>query len=384
MHYAVESRRKAAVETLLHHGAEVDAVFDGGVTPLHLAARDGLYSITVLLLAFGAKAHRNDAAVAGHTHVGDEMLRRKLGNGVHINHNPLASDAMGSHASLLSASSSPSSGGSLPSLSPPTKAGKHEMGVNTSPGTTAASAYSRVIRSPLQWSVATGCLEVTALLISDSGYTYERFPPHDMYSGKTCLHVATILGYVEIVEALLRAGADVDGKDDSGKKAYQYCEDSVHPRSDEILRVLLSYASTRVVSSGGKLDSKSSKLMLIVGAMLGYIDIGTDIAAIYMMFQISSDVYNHSNASWAILGIVSLCMPHVSHCVLQIGRGHFASAVRSIVGIELAYAAMESLRTNTRNSTYATMKYLTIAFQSIPQVRTNEDKKMKNKGQNHK
>ena len=330
----------------------MDAAFDGGVTPLHLAARDGLYSITVLLLAFGARAHRHDpdAAAGGG---GDEVLRRKLGNGVHVSHNPLAADAAGPPSPLA----------------PPGPGGGE-----------AAARYSRAIRTPLQWCVAAGCLEVAALLISDGAYMHCRFPAADMYAGKTCVHVATILGYVDIVEALLRAGADVDARDDAGKKAYQYCEESVHPRSEEILRVLLSYASTRVVASGGKLDGRSARLMLVVGAMLGYVDIGTDIAAIYVMFQISADKYNHSNASWAILGIVSLVMPHLTHCALQVGRGLYASALRSALGLELAFAAYESLRTNTRNSTYATMKYLTIAFQSIPQVRARPNNERARRG----
>ena len=310
------------------------------MTPLHLAARDGLYSVTVLLLAFGAKAHKAAAGTDGNRSA-DESLKRRFGG--YVNENPLA---VGMEAS----SSSDPASKSPPYMPSPSK-----------------GAYSRALRTPLQWAVCTGCLEVTVLLINDGAHLFPRFPPHDMYSGKTCLHVATILGYVEIVETLLRAGADIDAKDDTGKKAYQLCEDSGHPRCDEVSRVLLSYASTRVVSSGGKLESRSSKLMLVLGAALGYIDSGTDIAAIYVMFQHTSEVYRHSNRPWAILCIVSLCLPHIAHAMLQMGRGMMLSSVRSLLFLELAYATVESLLTNTRNSTYMTMKYLTIAFQAIPQ-----------------
>ena len=110
-------------------------------------------------------------------------------------------------------------------------------------------------------------------------FYYHSFPPHDIYAGKNCLHVASLLGYVEIVETLLRAGADVDAKtidseqelmkgnysnfnNNSGKTAYQLAEESGNPRSEETMRVLMSYASTRVVASGGKLESKAAKVCM--------------------------------------------------------------------------------------------------------------------------
>lgn len=110
-------------------------------------------------------------------------------------------------------------------------------------------------------------------------------------------------------------------------------------------------------------------MMLLLGLFLGYIDIATDIAATAVMMQHTTDEYNHSNVSWATLCIISLVLPHITHAILQSCRGMYHSALRSIIGLELLCATAESLQTNTRSSTFMTMKYLMIAFQSIPQVR---------------
>ena len=108
--------------------------------------------------------------------------------------------------------------------------------------------------------------------------------------------------------------------------------------------------------------------MLILGLCLGYVDIATDIAAAIVMMQHTRQEYYHSNVSWATLCIISLLLPHLTHSVIQTCRGMHDSAIRSLFGLELFFATAESLRTNTRSSTYMTMKYLMIAFQSIPQV----------------
>ena len=135
----------------------MDAPFDGGMTPLHIAARDGLYAIAVLLLAFGAKAHKSldlsDDAQAGSSK--SHFIRKQNVNGIEVRDNPLAEKHLMSHVKNVGDEGQDLEG----------KIDVFHPMIN----------YKRALRNPLHLSVCAGSLEVTALLIHDGSPLHEKY-----------------------------------------------------------------------------------------------------------------------------------------------------------------------------------------------------------------
>lgn len=140
----------------------MDAPFDGGMTPLHIAARDGLYAIAVLLLAFGAKAHKT-LELSDDTQVGSSkgpFIRKQNINGIEVRDNPLADKHL----------KSPVKSKRDGEQTPKEKINVFHPMIN----------YKRALRNPLHLSVCAGSLEVTALLIHDGAPLHEKYGNVDM------------------------------------------------------------------------------------------------------------------------------------------------------------------------------------------------------------
>ena len=60
LHHAARQGHYEAADTLLRHGADIEATTPSGATPLMLAARCGRWRVGALLLAHGADMHRQD------------------------------------------------------------------------------------------------------------------------------------------------------------------------------------------------------------------------------------------------------------------------------------------------------------------------------------
>lgn len=60
LHTAVMNNDEAAVITCITHGFKVDTPNSDGVTPLHIAAKEGLYPMARLLVEYGADVHLTD------------------------------------------------------------------------------------------------------------------------------------------------------------------------------------------------------------------------------------------------------------------------------------------------------------------------------------
>ena len=143
------------------------------MTPLHIAARDGLYSIAVLLLAFGAQAHKStNDYIGNHKDSSSKGIRKQITNGVEVRDNPLA-DPIGK--------------------SPHSEAEGHFESSSTNDTIYhPLITYKRALRNPLQLTVCAGCLEVTALLIHDGSPLHDKYVccthSPNLYDNELCAH----------------------------------------------------------------------------------------------------------------------------------------------------------------------------------------------------
>lgn len=219
-------------------------------------------------------------------------------------------------------------------------------------------------RSALQWAVANGNQDITRVLIEQSADFNEPFPHFDVEHGRTPLMVAVRKGFKDTAEVLLSVGADVNCRDETGKRAFEYAVEAGlmgNPAAEEVKILLLSYSNSRVVAGGGEVRTMSQMLSVVLGLFLYYVNLGSDAVAAYV-FHKKGDSY------WFMLCVLSMLLPCLLHACYQFVKGFTHSAIRSLFALEPAYATYESFSTGLVTPTYMTLKNLELAFESVPQA----------------
>lgn len=192
LHHAAQARKVAALELLIQLGAEVNASNRSGLTPLHLASKNGPTDAVETLIKAGAKADAKDAVgrtpldMAAH-----ELIRQRIK--ASINDVPGAAVFLkaveGGHIADMDALLAKN-----PDL---TKA------ADASGNTALIKAVSARQTAATQWLLE------------------HRFPLNATNRlGRSALHEACTLLDEQLVERLLKAGADPDiGEGDAGPPA---------------------------------------------------------------------------------------------------------------------------------------------------------------------
>jgi len=223
LHDAVLKNDRAGVENLLRAGAAVDAADARGQTPLFLAARDGHKEIAELLIAHGANPAKRDFWKSGNAplHVAaergqSEIVQLLLDKGVKVNF----SNRHGQTALLLAAwNRHPDTFALLLKRGADIKAADYHgwtvlhSGWHPQPPD---ASYEEVI----QLAVAKGA-RVNASAQMPQGYTP--------------LMAACLVGDKEIVELLLKSGADVNAGDQERNTAYTIADRLKRPEIKAIL-----------------------------------------------------------------------------------------------------------------------------------------------------
>ena len=219
-------------------------------------------------------------------------------------------------------------------------------------------------RSALQWGIANGNQEICKCLV-DSGADVNEFYPHlDVEHGRTPLMVSVRKGFKEGAEILLSKGADINCKDETGRRAFEYAVEAGlmgNSAAEEVKILLLSYSNSRVVAGGADVKTSGQVASIIFGASLYYVNFASDIVAAYIYFK-------RKDSYWFSLCVLSLLLPNMLHGTYQFFKGFQDSAVRSFFAMEPAYAAYESIITGIQTPTYVACKNLEMAFESVPQA----------------
>ena len=201
-------------------------------------------------------------------------------------------------------------------------------------------------------------------MVENGSDVNEYYPHLDVEHGRTPLMVAVRKGLKEAAEVLLSKGADINCKDESGKRAFEYAVEAGlmgNPAAEEVKILLLSYSNSRVVAGGADVKTSGQIASMILGATLFYLNFASDIMAAYIFFK-RKDTY------WFSLCVCSLLLPNLLHGTYQFLKGFSQSAIRSFLVMETGYAAYESILTGIQTPTFVACKNLEMAFQSVPQA----------------
>lgn len=269
LHHAAEGGYDEVSRVLITAGgANVDILDDFHLTPLHVAALHGHYTLAVDLLRFGAPLHRTDlhgnlpvhyAAKHGHGPIVSALLNTGrnqswCAEATNIwGQTPLFWAVVNDHADVVVRL--PPAGGGIHQLMPP------EVPV-------------------IHIAAQTGYLEVLRALLFRGADA--KATSHD---GRTALHSAADgeVGYdsnqVEIVQMLLEAGVDADSRD-SGMWTPLHCLCSRSACQVDSLRVLLQAgAGVNAVQNNGETPLHIACAHLNVEAAKILLDGGADLAA---------------------------------------------------------------------------------------------------------
>ncbi|GIY72668.1 transient receptor potential cation channel subfamily A member 1 homolog [Caerostris darwini] len=218
LHYAARYNLVTAAELLINKGADVNIEGEDGLTPLHFAARYGYNKAnkclseqtiespgdeneTVISVLIEAGAHVNCqdnygmtplhySAIRGNTFATFELLKSNKIN---------TETADKQEMTALHCAANYNS----PDVA------KILLNANAHP-----EATDENLSTPLHLAATTGCKEIIMLLLDtiesqgDSG-NVKRYVDEKNLSGNTALHLAVSKGHLEIVEILLKKGADV-------------------------------------------------------------------------------------------------------------------------------------------------------------------------------
>ncbi len=190
-------------------------------------------------------------------------------------------------------------------------------------------------RSALQWGVANGNQEICKCLVENGADINEFYPQLDVEHGRTPLMVAVRKGFKEAAEVLLSKGADINCKDETGRRAFEYAVEAGlmgNPSAEEVKILLLSYSNSRVVAGGADVKTTGQVASIILGASLYYINFASDVMAAQIYFK-RNDTY------WFSLCLASILLPCLLHGTYQFLKGFQESSIRSFFGLEPAFAA---------------------------------------------
>lgn len=186
LHWAVQVGDVAVAETLLNHGADINAVYSWyRSTPLHYAARLNRKDLLTLLLDRGADVNAKDR-------VGKTPLFEAAGKG-----------HAGTVTILL------------------------DRGANIN-----EKVENIGNRTPLHSAASGGHVEVVKILL-DRGADLKAVT---RYYGRTPLHIAASGGHIGIVKLLLAGGADTGAKDKKGRTPLKLAEEKGRKEVAELLR----------------------------------------------------------------------------------------------------------------------------------------------------
>ena len=187
LHAASRMNHLKIVQSLLRHGADVNAHGLWGRTPLVFASAWGHLEVVRWLLEHGADVNSKDedddwtslhqAVCSGHYEVVRTLLKH--------NADTIASDIAG--------------------------------------------------RTPLHMASSLGRVDIARLLLNHSADPMARDRDHH-----TSLHEASSRGALDVARLLLEHGAEVDAEDDEGRTAYQVALDQGH---DEVVQLLLVHGA---------------------------------------------------------------------------------------------------------------------------------------------
>ena len=195
---AAEAGSDAAIRLLLTAGADIAAQAANGLTALHKAAQSGHLSTVELLISDGASLDARDQG--GYTALRYASRGR---DGVFAEYPTLATTAIGTHEEYLETARALIVAGA-------------DVHVRSDEGTT-----------PLHTAASAGAVDMIALLAelgadlearNDPVGTAEPFATTGdvLFGYRTPLSVATIVGHMDAVEALLNLGANVMAPDEAG------------------------------------------------------------------------------------------------------------------------------------------------------------------------
>ncbi|QDZ22750.1 ankyrin repeat domain-containing protein [Chloropicon primus] len=319
LHWAAMSTSERSVsDVLIEKGCKVDACDNRGRTPLHYAVESGYIDQAVCLLQAGA----------------DPDLC--FDNGLSAIQMAARDDKLNITKELI------------------------KFGASTRRVPGSGDRH----RSALQWGVANGNQEICRCLVDIGVDMNELYPHLDVEHGRTPLMVAVRKGYKEAAEVLLSKGADINCKDESGKRAFDYAVEAGlmgNPTAEEVKILLLSYSNSRVVAGGADVKTMGQVASIILGASLYYINFASDVLVAHIYFK-RKDTY------WFALCLCSLLLPALLHAAYQFMKGFEQSAIRSFFILEPGFAAYESIFTGIQTPTYVACKNLEMAFQSVPQA----------------
>jgi len=225
-----EKGKIGATQYLLTQGAQPDGATGNRLSPLMKAVERNNIGIVHLLLEHGANPETADkkgrtalmtAAWMNYWHILNSLIVR----GADIN----AKDARGRNVlHNLGADKQCNWGDSVIELLL-----KENIHIDGEQG------QDKLGRSPLHWACATGKTHLAELLLSRS-----RIPRANVHAveirGKTSLHLAAAHDWIDIVELLLKHGADITAKSDGGwTPLHNACELG----SEKIVRILIEAGS---------------------------------------------------------------------------------------------------------------------------------------------
>ena len=348
------------VGLLLDSGATVDMAFDGGVTALALATRDGNEAACRLLLEHGARAD------GGWTP--DGLLAAAASR---IPQKAAGASPMSTRAGRLRQSLAPVLH----------KFGiADEIGVASDGEIAAHNEVPRPARSPLQWAVCGANADILAMLLCAPGAELavnELFPQHDAERGRRALHVAARLTQVRITEMLLRSNAHLDARDDAGCTPYELLTNTQYPPHKQkdreaVRQLLLDHSEGRVLAGGGEVRTLSEQAAFVLGVLLMYADTFSNAYIAIWVFNPRVNPKGQAVAWMFALTLLAIFMPNCMYALAQARQREKTPVefrmcmLRTLFFVEPAYEAWQSLTHGDKTTGYTSVELLHCIFESIP------------------
>ncbi len=237
LHAAAGMGRLDNVEVLLNNGADVNATNDDGETPMHYAASEGRTDIVQALIAAGAdkEAKNEDGKTAADLLAEKIEKDREDGKDVAALEETLktlrSAEAEGTTVNSNASGAERTGPGDKPAEQPTTATGdkpaEQPEPIQTDPNA-ASTASPDALGKELAGLLVKKAEERTeddnkriAELMNKNHPTQINLNVKDD-SGRTPMHLAALHGRTDIVQALIKAGADKDATNNSGETPMHY------------------------------------------------------------------------------------------------------------------------------------------------------------------